>query len=87
MKIINTEAKNVINTVKIEHDQGLSSRACRKREGELSGGECCPIGKRCEEDGEEEEEADEANGIIMGGFGTVASAAGVESAAAAVVGS
>lgn len=42
------------------------------------------MGKRCETEDEDEEDADEANGIIMGGFGAAAQASGVEAVAAAV---
>lgn len=83
MESMNTEAKKVIKAVKIEHDHGLRDRVCRKREGEPSGGDGCPMGKRCETE-DEEEDADEANGIIMGGFGAAAQASGVEAVAAAV---
>lgn len=84
MESMNTEAKKVIKVVKIEHDHGLRDRVCRKREGEPSGGDGCPMGKRCETEDEEEEDADEANGIIMGGFGAAAQASGVKAVAAAV---
>lgn len=68
------DAKKVMTAVKIEHDHGLRKRACRKREDERSG-EGWPMGKRC--DADEEEAAEEVNGIIMGGRVVVRGVVGV----------